>query len=53
MRSPINAAADWICKRSRQTEDTLVTTVGALMVSTFLTVVAIGGGMDILPVLFG
>lgn len=52
MRSPINAAADWICKRSRQTEDTLIVAIVCLMISTLLTVVAIGSGMDILPVLF-
>lgn len=53
MRSPLNACADWINRRSDRTQDTLATAMVCLMVSTFITIAAVGIGMGIMPVLFG
>ena len=53
MRSPINAAADWISRRSPATEDSLAIANVCLMVSTFITLTVIGAGIELVPVLFG
>jgi len=53
IRSPLNWSADWISRRKPGTEEMLAIAVLYLMASSFITLVAIGTGIEIVPILFG